>query len=374
MIILQISPEFSPGTGVGAVAWALEREWLREGHDVRRFGLADAGCAWLEGRSTGLRGRLRHAARVLCFSTLGTVRARAAVRSLPEGAVSICHNDALAGDVYVNHGVLRAAMQARGRYAWRMVRNPLHLLTEARDVVRYRSGVHRVVVNLTQVDDRILARLHPRMRPARVVIGNGVDLDRFHVPSAAERQAARSALGIDDDAVLTLFVGHEYGRKGLFELLEAVVRAGARHHLAVVGGTDHMVADLRRRTDALGASDRIHVLGAQDPRPVLRAADLLAQPSRYESYGLVVVEALASGVPVVSTSVGIAPDIVVEGRTGYLTDGTPEDLTRILALHAEQDRARMQGLARDAATAHSWSLVAGQYLDLFATLTRAETA
>src|SRR5699024_2259097 len=133
MIIVQISPEFSPGTGVGGVAWALESRWRELGHDVRRFGPEEAGCSFLARPAAGLRGRLRHAARVVWFSTVGTVRARQAIKELPPGSVTICHNDALAGDVYVNHGLLTAAMRARGHFVWRMVRNPLHLFTAARD-------------------------------------------------------------------------------------------------------------------------------------------------------------------------------------------------------------------------------------------------
>lgn len=368
MIILQISPEFTPGTEVGTVAWALEQEWLRMGHDVRRFDLRDAGCGWLEGRSAGVGDHLRHAARVIWFSTVGTVRARASVRALPEDAVVICHNDAVAGHVYVNHGVLRAAMRARGHYAWRMVRNPLHLLTEARDALRYRSDVHQVVVNLTQEDDRTLCTLNPHMRPSTVVIGNGVDLERFAVPTEAERRSAREELDLREEDILTVFVGHEFERKGLNQLLEAMARVGPRHHLAVVGGTESMVSELRRRADTLELGDRTHLLGVQDPRPVLAAADLLAQPSRYESYGLVVVEALASGVPVMSTAVGIAPEVVDEGRTGYLTDGTPTDMARILLLHEEQDRTAMRWQAREAVAGHSWSDVAEQYLELFRAL------
>ena len=68
------------------------------------------------------------------FSTVGTHRARAYLRRHPD-ELSICHNDALAGDVYVNHGIVQAAMRARGHYWLRMVRNPLHLFTTARDLV-----------------------------------------------------------------------------------------------------------------------------------------------------------------------------------------------------------------------------------------------
>src|SRR5690606_29494482 len=114
------------------------------------FGPVEAGCAFLATPGQDLRGRLRHAAFVVCFSTVGTVRARKAVRNLPPGGVSICHNDALAGNVYVNHGVLTSAMRARGSFVWLMVRNPLHILTAVRDHYRYRFGTHDAVVSLSE--------------------------------------------------------------------------------------------------------------------------------------------------------------------------------------------------------------------------------
>ena len=116
--IVQVAPEIGPGTGVGAVAFHLEREWTRQGHRVLRYTLRDSGAAFIPGARGGVSGRLALLARVVWFSTLGTARARRFLQGHP-GAVSICHNDALLGDVYVNHGLVQAAMRSRGHYALR---------------------------------------------------------------------------------------------------------------------------------------------------------------------------------------------------------------------------------------------------------------
>src|SRR5690606_12701769 len=245
--ILQISPEFTPGTGVGGVAYALEREWQAQGHEVRRFGSGEAGCAFLATPAPGLRGQLLHVAHVVWFSTIGTMRARRAVRDLPADAVSICHNDALAGDVYVNHGILEVSMRARGSYWWRMIRNPLHLFTVARDKMRYRGQTHRVVVNLTRGDEDALHKIYPRIQSLTVVIGNGVDRDRFRPPTTEERKQARAHLALDPDTLVTVFVGNEFERKGLFTLVEAVAAASECHHLVVVGGTQEMLTHLTKK-------------------------------------------------------------------------------------------------------------------------------
>ncbi len=87
-------------------------------------------------------------------------------------------------------------------------------------------------------------------------------------------------------------------------------------------------------------------------------------PSAYESYGLVVLEALACGVPVVATATGCVPDVVVDGVNGAVVAGTPEDLAaglqRVLALPAR----RSARAARATAEQHSWDEVARRYLDV----------
>lgn len=376
--ILQIAPEIAPGSGVGGVAHHLEDAFERAGVSTARFTLADARGAWLPAPGPGVRGRLVLLARVVWFSTVGTVLARRRLarerRTLAgsRGAVvSICHNDVLAGDVYVNHGILRVAMRARGGYAWRMVRNPLHLFTAARDAARYRGRTHRVVVNLTRSEREALRDTYPRLRARAVVIGNGVDVTRFSPPSPEERAAARAAAGVPSDAVHVVFVGHEFDRKGLDLVLTAAADL-PRVHVSVVGGTPDMLDDVRARAARLGTTDRVHLAGrVPDPRPWLHAADALALPSAYEANALVVLEALACGVPVVATPVGYAPDVVQDGVTGWLVDrsvaGVRTGLEAVAALDEDTRRATSRA-ARATAERHGWDAVARRYLELAATL------
>ncbi|WP_323100569.1 glycosyltransferase family 4 protein [Intrasporangium sp. YIM S08009] len=371
--IVQITPEIAPGTGVGAVAHHLEQEWRRAGVDVRRFTLAECGGGWLPAPGGGVGGRLALLARVVWFSTVGTARARAHLRAHPE-QLSVCHNDALAGDVYVNHGIVQVAMASRGHARLRLLRNPLHLFTTARDRYRYtRSGAHRVVVDLVRAEDRLLRDTYPALRLPTVVIGNGVDVDRFRPPTPAERADAREALGLKDADRVVLFIGNEFDRKGLPALTDALAATDPSTHLVVVGGTPELLASARARADRVGVAGRIHLVGAQpDPRPWLHAADVLATPSAYESYGLVVLEALACGVPVVATPTGCVPDVVVDGVNGVVVDAAPGRLPaaltvaieRVLALPPDATRAA----ARATAEEHSWTLVARRYLDLLTSL------
>ena len=330
------------------------------GARVERFTHIEAGRHPPQG---GRRSRAGHAWDVVWFSTAGTRRARAFLAARPD-AISICHNDALAGDVYVNHGLLQAAMRARGQYVWRMVRNPLHLFTPAlRDRIRYRGRYHREIVALTEHEAALLVRTYGAVRAPIEVIPNGVDIERFRMPSADERIAARRSLGLRTDAWVAVFVGHEFDRKGLPLAIDALVTEPEVHSL-VVGGTPEMIARARADAEEHGVADRTTFAGIRpDIVPARWASDALVLPSAYEANALVVLEALACGVPVVSTPVGAAPDLLVDGVNGY---PIPRDARMLSARLSALREASTDGLCeacRATAEEYSWSRVAAKYLD-----------
>jgi len=361
--IVQIAPTIEPGSGVAGVAFALEREFVAAGVQVERFTAADAGRPPVGPRRSAIGTHLARAGNVLWFSTVGTRRARRFLAERPD-AISICHNDVMAGDVYVNHGLLQAAMRARGNYGWRMVRNPMHLFTAFRDRIRYRGRTHRAVVALTGEEARLLREVYGRVHPPITVIPNGVDIDRFSPGDPADRAELRREAGLPDDATVAAFVGHEYERKGLHLAIEALVIAPAVV-LLVVGGTGEMIRRARAQTRRAGVADRVVFAGERpDPVPLLRASDVLVLPSAYEANALVVLEALACGLPVVSTRVGFAPDLLVDGENGFLVE---RDAAAIGARLAELDAQPLDAWrerARRTAEHHSWREVAGRYLAL----------
>lgn len=366
--IVQIAPSIGPGSGVAGVAYALEREFIAAGATVERFTAADAGR-----RPRSVRGRtplathLTRARNVIWFSTVGTRRARRFLAARP-GAVSITHNDVMAGDVYVNHGLLQAAMRARGGYIWRMVRNPVHLFTALRDRIRYRGRTHRAVVALTTTEADLLVSTYGRVRAPIHVIPNGVDIDRFRPPDAAERAHARAGLGVDDDRTVAVFIGHEFDRKGLPTAMSAL-RAAPEVSLLVVGGSAEMIRRAQAQARAAGVAERVHFAGThRDPVPFLWAADVLVLPSAYEANALVVLEALACGLPVVSTRVGFAPDVLVDGENGFLVEREAAAVGARLHELSLADAAVWRMRARLTAEQYSWPRVARQYLDLLESL------
>ncbi len=364
--IIQVAPEIGPGTGVGGVAYHLESQWQRAGIPTARFTLAEARGRWLPAPGPGVRGKLAVLARVVWFSTVGSVLARRVARRNP-GAVVVCHNDALVGDVYVNHGVVVEAMRQRGQPLVRLVRNPLHPFTVARDAVRYRSArVHQVVVNLTAADDAALRRTFRKVRPRSVVIGNGVDPERFRPPTADERGTARDRLGLADDDRAVLFVGHEFDRKGLPQIVAAVADLPSTTHLVVVGGTPDLVSGIERSHGAQLLGARLHLLGpVADPRWVFHGCDVFVLASAYEAYPLVVLEALASGLPVVTTRVGSASELIADGANGHVVERTPASIRRGIEAALSGDPQAARSAARSTALEHTWDVVAARYLALF---------
>lgn len=371
--IVQIAPEIRPGSGVEGVAFELEVQFRAAGVDVERFTLREAWGDWIRLPEGEALRRLAVAMRVVWFTTLGTLRARRYLAGRPD-AVVICHNDVLAGDIYVNHGILRAAMRARGRYAWRMTRNPLHLFTSARDSIRYRSGLHRVVVNLTEGERTLLRRTYPRLKPRAVVIPNGVDLDRFRPPLPEERAAARARVSVGEDQTVAIFVGHEFERKGLPIAIEALKDAQSVV-LVVVGGSPHMIAAAADDAMRAGVADRIRFVGRQpDPVPLFHAGDVFVLPSAYEANALVVLEALACGLPVVTTRVGFAPDIIVDGQNGFLVEREPGAVASRLGEFGPSSRHVWARCARESMEGLGWPSVARRYLTLVREVERAREA
>jgi glycosyltransferase involved in cell wall biosynthesis len=362
--IVQIAPAIAPGSGVAGVAFNLEREFVAAGVTVERFTAAEAGRPHRRSRRrSAIATHLTRARNVVWFSTIGTSRARRFLAERPD-AVSICHNDAMVGDIYVNHGLLQAAMRARGDYAWRMVRNPVHLFTALRDRIRYRGRTHRAIVALTTTEAELLVSTYGKVRAPIHIIPNGVDVERFRPPEPGERTAARAALGIDDDRTVAVFIGHEFERKGVPIAMEALVSARGVT-LLVVGGSPDMIRRAQGQARHAGVGERVVFVGTHgDPVPFLWASDLLVLPSAYEANALVVLEALACGLPVVSTRVGFAPDIVVDGENGFLVDRDAASLGGRLEQLAGRELDQWRVRARQTAERHSWPLVARQYLAL----------
>lgn len=195
---------------------------------------------------------------------------------------------------------------------------------------------------------------------------NGLDVQRFHPPSRQERQAARQNLGpLSDDLYWILFVGFFSREKCPDVLSEAWLRlrelGAPPTGLLFVGATDSeyhevdksLAAAIADRAAELGVSDRVRFAGPMaNVETAYYAADVFVMPSSREAFGMVLVEAMAAGLPVIASRLeGVTDEIVDEGITGYLVAprdpaALAEALLRVLRQPAEASRLGMH--AREA--------------------------
>ena len=164
------------------------------------------------------------------------------------------------------------------------------------------------------------------------VVPCGVNLDLFR---PMDKTAARQRLGFDKDESIVLYVGRFDPIKGIDRLLEAIAHLKhlKRMRLVIIGGDGPATPEyqnLQQLCSKFGIQKSVHFVGRveQDQLPpYYSAADLLIVPSYYESFGLVGLESLACGTPVVASRVGAMEDIIEESKTGYVVaDLTPRGL------------------------------------------------
>lgn len=194
------------------------------------------------------------------------------------------------------------------------------------------------------------------------VIANGVDLQEF-APGNCDRQKWQ----LPQEVPLALFAGDiRIKRKNLDTVLHALVKVPDLH-LAVAGITEG--SPYLELAASLGLGERVHFLGhRRDVPQLMKTVDFLVFPSRYEPFGLVVIEAMATGIPVITASSTGAADLVKPEAGIVISDAEDvEALAEALQVLASNPdlRNKMGQAARAIAEQHSWKLMAQHYVDLF---------
>ncbi len=204
----------------------------------------------------------------------------------------------------------------------------------------------------------------PRLR----VIHNPVDVDRM---SSGDRMKVRSELGLAPDDTLVLFMARIDPEKSPREVVSAFAELASDQphvHLAMAG-TGRLAGACAEIAKATSTVDRVHFLGHRSDIPdLLKAADIFVHPSQGESFGLSVVEAMAAGLPVITTPVGIIPEIAdYENVVWPVSLEQPHDIKRALE-ELIGSPARRQSLGdRASAVARQFSpdVIAQAYEDLY---------
>ena len=224
------------------------------------------------------------------------------------------------------------------------------------------------------VRDEILARW-PAVASRIEVHRNGVDTDRFHPGLRDEhRERVRRDLHIPKDAAMLLFLGGAWRLKGWPVLLRALPRVGGAKWFCVAAGARHESA--ARAAARAGLADRVRVMDAQDPRPLYGATDVFVQPTWRDPCSLATLEALACGVPVVTTTANGAGEVAssADGPVSAVPAGDADAFgaaltSRLALLRSTRHAAAVRASARAAAPSLStWRA------ELLAALRRAATS
>jgi phosphatidylinositol alpha-1,6-mannosyltransferase len=189
-------------------------------------------------------------------------------------------------------------------------------------------------------------------------VSHGVDTERYR-----PREDVHSA--VSEDRLTLLFVGRLISRKGADLAIEAVAATDRDDVELLVAGSGRLGDDLKRLARECGVTDQVTFLGyvPDEELPLLySSADVTLFTSNYEGFGLVFLESLASGTPVIGTPVGGIPDVVEDGSSGYICEADPDTIARRieeLAAHPET-LAAMSRAARDEVNGRDWKDVAAR--------------
>lgn len=291
-----------------------------------------------------------------------------------ERALSRAHHDCAIGFINTWHqdvlipqgGVHAASLEAnaqrfapgwrRGLYlAGKRLNLPRATLYRAIERKQYDPSRPTRVVAVSRMVRGHLERFHGVPRDRIRVIPNAIDAGRLAVEDReVVRRRFREEHGLCPDDLVALFVGHNFKLKGLTTLLEAMRLRSSRDpssrpiHLLVCGGGK--LAPFRPIIERLGLGETVRLIGfTPDIRACYHASDLFVLPTYYDPCSLVVFEALACGLPVITTACNGAGELITEDREGYVIP-SPDRVDRLAdTLDRLADDARRRAMSEQAA-------------------------
>ncbi len=369
-----VTTTIGPNDGQGRVNREIAAECLRQGHDVVLFAeRVDDGMAPEAGVTPVLAAPPGWLPTRMLRDQVFAWRSRRGIADARNRCDVLLANGFVTwgpSDVNAVHFV-HDSWARSSWHPWRQRRDARSLYASAYSRLNSLLERHafRQARHVVAVSDSVRQELLRLGVPAAsiTVITNGVDTDEF-CPGPSERDR----FGLPGSVRIALFAGDmKTPRKNLDTVLRAQA-AVPELHVAVAGRAEDTPYPALARQ--LGIADRVHFLGFQRDMPTLmRSVDLLLFPSRYEACSLVLLEALASGLPVVTARSAGGSELLTPEVGVVLQDSDDHAMlaqvvTGLLGNDAE--RRAMSVRARELARAHSWEGMARRYVDLLQTAAR----
>ena len=213
--------------------------------------------------------------------------------------------------------------------------------------------------------------LAQRLRPPVFPISCGVSLERFHPVPATDRLACRTRYGIDPNQIVFLYVGRVDREKRVDVLLRAMQRLQRDDVQLVVAGHGSASGELETLAKSLGLGNRVRFTGFipnEDLPVLLNSVDVFTMPSEAELLSIASLEAMASGKPLLLADAVALPELVIQGKNGYLfKPSDPDDAARYMNLLVEQREqwAEMGAVSLEKAQCHSLDITVRRYEMLY---------
>lgn len=307
---------------------------------------------------------LRHFLQIFMFSIFGFYKIKLYEN---KGYISIDHNvESFGADIIVMHNIFIYQYLADKRRFLDKIKqfcNPVFLFRIIREWSAVNFGKSHFLVS---VSDTALCEIDciNKKNKKSVVIENGVNLEKFKIISENEAKDIKTKLGCDNKFVV-LFVGHEFVRKRLDLALKTISNLDEKFVLWVVGGRSGNNRSFEELTIKLGLSHRVFFLGSlEDPETIMSAADAFILLSDYETWGMVAIEALASGTPCIMTNVGCAQSVIKNGSNGYIVKNVEEATKALIEIDSNINNVDYSILSRKSVEKYSWENVAEKYLEI----------
>lgn len=243
--------------------------------------------------------------------------------------------------------------------------NPMHPAILRLEAQHFRERRYRKVVVLTEHVRDVLNRYYGVPFEDVEIVPNGFAPEEFNPNMrAARRVGMRAHLALRDSDIVLLFVAHELQRKGYATILQAMrILKRKDIKLLVVGKAD--TATARRMAAAAGLQDQVLLCGpTNDVAGYHAASDIFVLPTQYEAFCLAILEALGSGVPVVTSAVPGARDAIVPGINGAIIQNSDDGVELAAALSPLLEQAFRERVSEQApatVAAYQWPATMSRY-------------